>query len=319
MTITPATIEELGAWCLLTPELAGLRKEAWDQFFGVNDPRPVDYMPGTEGAKTGERRFLGYFMFTCRLPSGESPAERAAFALYDGPARAETVMAVRAAVYVFASVRSVFGRSIFLDAGGREYEVRSSIWAKDLARAGVVAAHLLPARHEYWVHGPGWVSLPMKLGPGAVVSVTSAEADPIHTERLLQRRTSEDERPSPELPNDRSLAAATRRMDAWANTHNEPRLIASPRVWSARVRKHFHDYAAMAFFQEVLDLADHVVSVEEANELVGLASNIWNNTPQPDRGGQSARKLTQTQPPKLENMLLDSADLVVKGPNSRSP
>ncbi|MCC7088668.1 MAG: hypothetical protein IT295_05910 [Dehalococcoidia bacterium] len=59
--------------------------------------------------------------------------------------------------------------------------------------------------------------------------------------------------------------------------------------------------------------------MEEANELVGLASNIWNNTPQPDRGGQSARKLTQTQPPKLENMRLDSADLVVKGPNSRSP
>ncbi|MCC6269600.1 MAG: hypothetical protein IT300_18740, partial [Dehalococcoidia bacterium] len=68
MTISPATIEELGAWCLLTPELAGLRNEAWDEFFGVNDPRPVDYMPGTEGAKTGERRFLGYFMFTCRLP-----------------------------------------------------------------------------------------------------------------------------------------------------------------------------------------------------------------------------------------------------------
>jgi hypothetical protein len=98
VTITPATVEELGAWCLLTPQLAGPRNEAWDEFFGVNDPRPVDYMPGAEEAKTRERRFLGYFMFSFRLPSGESPAERAAFALYDGPALAETVMAVRAAV-----------------------------------------------------------------------------------------------------------------------------------------------------------------------------------------------------------------------------
>jgi hypothetical protein len=318
VTITPATVEELGAWCLRTPQLAGLRKQAWDEFFGVNDPRPVDYMPGTEGTKTRERRFLGYFMFTFRLPSGESPAERAAFALYDGPALAETVIAVRAAVYVFASVRSVFGRSIFLDAGGREYEVRSSTWAKDLAKAGVMAAHLVPARHQYWVHGPGWVSLPIRLGPGAVVSVTSAEADPMHTERFLQRRDPEDERPSTELPNDRSLAAAIRRMDAWANIHNEPRLIASPRVWSARVRKHLHDYAAMAFFQEVMDLADRVTSVEEANELTALASNIWNNTPQPDRGGQSARKLARAQPPKLENMRLDSAEMEVRGPHSRS-
>ncbi len=317
MTITPATVEGLGSWCLRAPQLAGLRKQAWDEFFGVNDPRPVDYMPGTGEPETRERRFLGYFMFTFRLPSGECPAERAAFALYDGRALAETVNAVRAAVYVFASVRSVFGRNVFLDAGGREYEVRSSIWAKDLGKAGVIATHLVPARHEYWVHGPGWVSLPISLGPGAVESVTSAEADPIHTEQLLQRRNVGEEHPSTELPNDRSLAAAIRRMNAWANAHNEPRLIASPRVWSARVRKHLHDYAAMAFFQDVMDLAERVASVEEANELIALASNIWNHTPQPDRGGQSAWKLARAQPPKLENMRLDSAEIEVRGPLNR--
>lgn len=318
MTITPATIEELGAWCLRTPELAGMREQAWDGFFGANDPRPVDYMAGTGEPETRERRFLGYFMFSFRLPSGECPAERAAFALYDGRPLAEIVAAVRAAVYVFASVRSVYGRSIFLDAGDREYEVRSSAWARQLAKAGVIAAHLVPARHEYWVHGPGWVSLPIRLGPGAVESVTSAEADPVETERFLQRRGAEDERPSTELPQDSSLAAAVRRMAAWANSHNEPRLIASPRVWSARVRKHLANYATLAFFQEVIDLADHVASVEEANELIALASNIWNNTPQPDRGGQSARKLVRAQPPKLENIRLDSAEIKVGRPGSRS-
>ncbi len=312
MAITQATIEELGAWCWQTPQLAPIREQAWDEFFGVDDPRPVDYMQGTEGLNTRERRFLGYFMFTFRLPSGETPAERGAFELYAGPDRAEALTAVRSAVYVFASVRSKFDRSVYLSAGGREFEVRSSSWARELAKAGIVAAHLIPPRAQYWLPGPGWVSMPLTIGPDSVASLTSADADPIDTERLLQNRSSGEERPATPLPTDSSLAAAARRMRAWAYAHDEPRLIASPGTWSARVRKHFPDYRAMAFFQDVMDLAEHVSSEELANELAGLASNIWNNTPQPDRGGKSARQLAEISPPEWENMRLEGAELKVR-------
>jgi hypothetical protein len=33
--------------------------------------------------------------------------------------------------------------------------------------------------------------------------------------------------------------------------------------------------------------------VEEINKWLGLAMNIWNNTPQPDRGGKSAFEMGQ--------------------------
>ena len=45
------------------------------------------------------------------------------------------------------------------------------------------------------------------------------------------------------------------------------------------------------FSKDVMKLVGKVSSVEEANLWLGLAMNIWNNTPQPDRGGKTASEL----------------------------
>jgi len=41
------------------------------------------------------------------------------------------------------------------------------------------------------------------------------------------------------------------------------------------------------FSKEIVDRVGEVNSVEEINKWLGLAMNIWNNMPQPDRGGKS--------------------------------
>jgi hypothetical protein len=41
------------------------------------------------------------------------------------------------------------------------------------------------------------------------------------------------------------------------------------------------------FSKNIVDRVGEVESVEEINKWLGLAMNIWNNTPQPDRGGKS--------------------------------
>jgi hypothetical protein len=40
-----------------------------------------------------------------------------------------------------------------------------------------------------------------------------------------------------------------------------------------------------------MKLAGKVSSIDEANQWLGLATNIWNNTPQPDRGGRTAPEM----------------------------
>ncbi len=68
----------------------------------------------------------------------------------------------------------------------------------------------------------------------------------------------------------------------------------------------------MEFYQYVLDLADSVAGEEVANEIVGLASNIWNNTPQPDRGGKTALHLARADPPESARYRLESGQLTTR-------
>lgn len=45
------------------------------------------------------------------------------------------------------------------------------------------------------------------------------------------------------------------------------------------------------YIQALVQKTGYLKTEEEFNELSGLAVNIWNNTPQPDRGGKSANQL----------------------------
>src|SRR4051812_17203661 len=106
---------------------AGARAEraaAWEQFFGDKDPRPVEYWPGTGERITRERRFLGYFLYRCLLPSGERPVEAAARARFDPPFLDEVLASVRHASYALGSLKSIVGRSCYLQVGEEELEVR---------------------------------------------------------------------------------------------------------------------------------------------------------------------------------------------------
>ena len=47
------------------------------------------------------------------------------------------------------------------------------------------------------------------------------------------------------------------------------------------------------FSKEIVNRLGNVDSIEELNKWLGLAMNIWNNTPQPDRGGRSPNEIIE--------------------------
>ena len=84
MAITVNMIEELAQWCSRSDTLADVRSQVRREYFGYDEPGEVKYMPGTEEVTSRERRFLGWFAFSFRLPDGKHPAEMAAAAMLKG-------------------------------------------------------------------------------------------------------------------------------------------------------------------------------------------------------------------------------------------
>ena len=294
MAFTQGMLEEVIAWCRDSLELASARRQARSHFFGDDEDRPVEYWPGTEEFTSKERRFLGYFLFNWELPSGEKPAEVAAKRLYQGDTQTEALGAVAAARFVFAAVTGIAGRNVNLEIEKDRFEVRNPQWARTLRRGAAVAAHLVPVRFGYWLLGPGWVNLPFTLGPGIRANLAALQTDPIGIERMLQGRARPpDEQPGPEPPVDQDLDAAVARMTAWAEQHGHDALVMSAGDWEALVLKHIMNPATAAFYQEVMGRVPEFASEDDVRELGGLLSNIWNNTPQPDRGGRTANQMAR--------------------------
>ena len=300
MAISEGTIEDLTAWCWQADELAEERALAWARFFGDDDPRPIEYWPGTGDENSRERRFLGYFLFHWVMPSGARPVEVAARARFESSFLDEVLTAVAEARYVLAAARSIVARSVYLQVESETWEVRSLSWSRLLRTGTIVTGPLVPTRHRYWVHGPGWVALPIGMTERAGETMTSANYDPVAVERMLQSRGDAADAPAP-APEDSTLRAAVERMTRWAEDHGYLSLVRSQTSWRNHVRKHIPNLEPMAFYQEVLSRVHDLPSVEVANEIVGLATNIWNNTPNPDRGFVSPRQLAKRSnaPPDL--------------------
>jgi hypothetical protein len=287
-------LEEITAWCRVSSELAEERQRSQHQFFDEDDPRPVKYWPGAEGLVSRERRFLGYFVFDHQLATGETPAEAAAKHLYRGEEEDEILEALRGTRFVFAIVSSVIGRSVYLEIEDESLEVRTSTWSGLLRSGQAVVAHLVPIRHGYWIPGPGWLVWPTAIGPGMRSSLKQFQMTPLVVERFLEGRSAEPgakQRPAP--PRDRTLKQAVDRMTEAAQRAGRLGLVRSTREWEALVCAHLQDVSTGAFAKDIIARIGEPEDIDELQGWLDLAMNIWNNTPQPDRGGKSAIEMNE--------------------------
>jgi hypothetical protein len=293
MAFTASQLEEIAASCERNRALAAARKAAQRQFFGADDERPATYWPGA-GAPIGrQRRFQGWFMFDFRLSDGRQPAEVAATSLYRAADLVEALDAVHRVRFMLAIVGATDGRrSTFLELEDEQFEVRSVTWAQQLTRGRAVVAHLLPVRQRFWLPGPGWLEWPMGIGPNMRRELKTFQPDPIQIERLFQRRAggAADE-PGFDQPQDATLDAAVARMTAAAQAASRPELVLSVAEWRAMVLRHMSGTDPNAYFEEVVRRIGTAGSMDDLNRWLGLANNIWNATPQPDRGGKTAYEL----------------------------
>ncbi len=294
MAFNQGMLEEIVDWCRDNPGLEATRREARSHFFGDEDERPVEYWPGTGELTSKERRFLGYLLFNWEIPSGEKPAEIAVRRLYEGDLRAEALSAVRGARFVFAYAVGITGRSVYLELENERFEVRSTQWAANLHRDLVVVAHLVPVRHGFWLPGPGWAELPFTLGEGMRTNLAEMQIDPITFERMLQHRSRPpDEQPRPEPPRDDDLDAAVARMTAWAGEHDQAGLIMPADEWESLVQQHMEDESITALLQVVFSRLAEGPTDDDLQYVANVLTNIWNNTPQPDRGGKTANQMAR--------------------------
>ncbi len=196
---------------------------------------------------------------------------------------------------MLAIVTSVLpGRSVLLELEEERFEIRDRRWSRSLTAHSAVSAHLVPTGCPgQWLPGPGWLEWPLRIGPHMREDLRKFQVDPLGLERLLQSRASvEERRPMP--PQDATLEEAVARMSNAARAAGLPRLIMSARDWEALVVKHMgggSDFTA--FTQEIVDRVGTADSVDDLDRWLQRAMNIWNTTPQPDRGGKSAYELSR--------------------------
>jgi hypothetical protein len=303
MTLTLTELERIAAWCDTSAELAFVRRRAEETFFEP-DEGPVDYAPELGDVASRRRRFLGWFLFDFVLPDGSRPAELAARRLFDGEQRAAAVEAVGRARYVQVVVASVMpGRGALLELEEERFEVRSRAWARLMRRDALVLAHLVPVRPGVWLPGPGWLEWPVAVGPNMRRELRQYQPDPIEVERVLQGRHRRDT-DDLQRPRDETLAEAVHRMTEAAKEAGRPGLVRSEEEWRTLVLRHLLTSDITAFAREVIALVGDVEDVRELNQWMALAQNIWNTTPQPDRGGLSAYELatrTSRREPQIDS------------------
>lgn len=294
MTFNEQMIEEITAWCAMSPELAEERQRSERQFFAEDDRRPIKYWPGAEGRVSIDRRFLGYFIFGHQLPTNETPAEVAAKHLYHGEVETEALTAIRSTRFVFAVVSGVIGRSVYLEIEDESLEVRSAAWSRLLQPDQAIVSHVVPVRHGYWIPGPGWVVWPTRIGPDMRSSLKEFQMDPLTVERFLEGRSAEPgSKPRPALQRDKTLKQAVDRMTKAALRAGREGLVLSTWEWDALVFTHFQDVSTGEFAKDVIARVGETDDIDELQGWLDLAMNIWNNTPQPDRGGKSANDLVE--------------------------
>lgn len=295
MVLNANMVEQLAEWCLRSDTLADIRATARRDFFGYDEPGEARYMEGAGDVTSRERRFLGWFALTFKLSDGRSPAEVAAAAILSGSELTSAINSIKGSRYVLAMVAMVNpGRGLILRLEDEEFTVNNRQLSRLLNRDDALCAHIIPAGRRGWLVGPGWLQWPMRIMPGMQAMLKKFQLSPIDLERLLQQRKDPSEdRPKVELPRDSSLKAAVARMTKAAKDEGHQNLIMTPAQWKKLVLSHMKSSQITDFSKEIVNRVGKVNSVEEINKWLGLAMNIWNNTPQPDRGGKSPFEISR--------------------------
>jgi hypothetical protein len=73
-------------------------------------------------------------------------------------------------------------------------------------------------------------------------------------------------------------------------------LVRPEAEWKTLVLRHLYQADFTSFAQEIVARVGDVRQVHELNQWLALAQNIWNTTPQPDRGGRTAYELASQSP-----------------------
>jgi hypothetical protein len=295
MTLNANTLEQLAAWCLQRDTLADIRATARRDFFGYDDPGEAHYMEGAGDVTSRERRFLGWFTLTFKLPDGRSPAELAAASILHGIDLISAVESIQGSRYVLAMISMVNpGRGLILKLEDEEFTVDNRQLSRTLNRDDALYAHIIPAGWRGWLVGPGWLQWPIHIMPGMQAMLKNFQLNPIELERFLQqRRDPSEDSPKIELPRDDTLKVAVGRMTKVAKAEGCQNLIMTLAQWKKLVLSHMKSNQINEFSKEIVNRVGEVNSIEELNKWLGLAMNIWNNTPQPDRGGKSPFEISR--------------------------
>jgi hypothetical protein len=287
-------VEELAQWCAGSDTLADIRSKARSDYFGYDEAGTAKYVPGAEDVNSRERRFLGWFGFSFRLPDGKRPAEMAAAALLTGPGLASALKSIQEARYVMAVVTMVRpGEAVYLELEDEEFEVDNRLLSQVLNKDDALCAHIMSVGRGRWLVGPGWLVWPMRLEPSIRSHLKRFQLGPIDVERFLQqRKVSDKERPKREYPRDRTLDEAVARLTAAARAEGRDRLVRSVDEWKTLVLACMKANDFNRFSKDFVKRVGELPSLDDLNRWLALAMNIWNSTPQPDRGGKTAYELT---------------------------
>lgn len=301
MSLTATAIEELVAWCASSEALADIRSKARSDFFGYDEPGTVKYLPEAGEVNARERRFLGWFCFSFRLRDGRHPAEMAAEALLTGSGLASALKSIWQARYVTAITTVVRpGKGVYLQIQDEEFEIDSRILGQALRRENVLCAHVVPLGRGRWLVCPGWLVWPTRFGPGIRSRLKKFQLDSIRVERFLQRRArAQEDKPKIEYPKDKTLEEAVARMTEAAKSQGKDKLVKPVEEWRKLVLSRMKANDNMSFSKDIVKWVGNVASIDELNKWLALSMNIWNATPQPDRGGKTAYELSR------EELLLD--------------
>jgi len=297
MPLTASMVEQLAAWCATSDTLADIRSQARGGFFGYDEPGEIKYLPGTGEVNSRERRFVGWFGFSFRLPDGRHPADMAAASLLDGALLSSALKSIQDARYIMALTTMVIsGKGVYLELEDEEFEIDSRILSQALSKGEALCAHVLPVVRGRWLVCPGWLVWPTRMGPGMRANLRQFQLDPILLERFLQRRaTAGKEKPPVDYPRDTTLEEAVARMTGAAQAEGRDRLVRSVAAWKRSVLACMKSDDLTKFSKDVAKRVGDVPSLDDLNRWLALAMNIWNTTPQPDRGGRTAQELSREE------------------------